>query len=391
MFVGLISCLLIIIYIYIGYPALISLWSKLCCKSEQDECVFSGCTVVIAAHNEATHAERKLHELLSGDNGRMVQRIVVISDCSDDGTTERIRSLNDPRIHLIEQDIRSGKSACLNIARQHIISDAVVMMDMRQRVPDGCIRALLERLGHEQVGVVSGELLFGQTDGASAAKQGMGVYWHYEKWIRRREAQTASVPGATGACYAIRHNLWKAIPASTLLDDVAIPMQAVMQGFRCVFEERAVVYDSPSQHSAQESVRKRRTLAGNVQLAILFPELLLPWRNPIWIQYVSHKIMRLTSPFVILTALILTISGLFRTTSGMESFFFKASGLGELVFLLCGLTGLYMEYQGRKNVPKIFAISWMFMMLNWITLLGVIDGLRGKHTATWNRAYTNQN
>jgi hypothetical protein len=42
------------------------------------------------------------------------------------------------------------------------------------------------------------------------------------------------------------------------------PMQAVMQGYRCVFEPAAIVYDTPSPE--KESSRKRRTFDGVAQL-----------------------------------------------------------------------------------------------------------------------------
>ena len=78
-------------------------------------------------------------------------------------------------------------------------------------------------------------------------------------------------------------------PLRFLLDDVAIPMQAIFQKTRCVFEAGAVAYDKPSTSAEKEGVRKRRTLAGNIQLLKLYPKILIPFRNPIWLQYMSHK------------------------------------------------------------------------------------------------------
>ena len=100
--------------------------------------------------------------------------------------------------------------------------------------------------------------------------------------IRKAESRFRSVPGATGAFYAIRRTLYKPVPANTILDDVMIPMQIIEQGYRCLLASRAYAYDMPSQSTSQEAIRKRRTIAGNYQLMLLRPAWLLPWNNPVW-------------------------------------------------------------------------------------------------------------
>ena len=113
---------------------------------------------------------------------------------------------------------------------------------------------MLANFADPAVGVVSGELVFRADSEGSTAAQGIGAYWRYEKSIRKAEARFRSIPGATGALYAIRKELFQPIPESTLLDDVVIPMQAVAEGCRCVFEQRAVAWDTPSQSLGRESI-----------------------------------------------------------------------------------------------------------------------------------------
>ena len=105
--------------------------------------------------------------------------------------------------------------------------------------------------------------------------------------------------GATGAMYAMRRSLWRPLPPDTILDDVLAPMRCVLAGFRVVFADRACAFDRTARDARTESLRKRRTLAGNYQLLWLEPSLLLPWRNPAWIQFVSHKVARLAVPFAL--------------------------------------------------------------------------------------------
>ena len=51
-----------------------------------------------------------------------------------------------------------------------------------------------------------------------------------------------------------------------------------------------------------EARRKRRTLAGNYQILALEPRLLLPFVNPVWLQFVSHKLGRLLVPYALVIA-----------------------------------------------------------------------------------------
>jgi hypothetical protein len=43
-----------------------------------------------------------------------------------------------------------------------------------------------------------------------------------------------------------------------------------------------------------------RTLTGVLQLCAWLPDVLVPWRNPIWLQFVFHKLLRLLTPYIAL-------------------------------------------------------------------------------------------
>ena len=76
-------------------------------------------------------------------------------------------------------------------------------------------------------------------------------------------------------------------------------MRAVLGGWRVVFEEQAIADDRTAPDAAAEARRKRRTLAGNYQILAQEPRLLVPFVNPVWLQYVSHKVGRLLVPWAL--------------------------------------------------------------------------------------------
>ena len=65
------------------------------------------------------------------------------------------------------------------------------------------------------------------------------------------------------AIYAIRKELFQPLPEETILDDVFIPLNVRMQGYRVIFDSKALAYDSTSKDISLEQKRKVRTLAGN--------------------------------------------------------------------------------------------------------------------------------
>jgi cellulose synthase/poly-beta-1,6-N-acetylglucosamine synthase-like glycosyltransferase len=114
------------------------------------------------------------------------------------------------------------------------------------------------------------------------------------------ESTIGSTLGATGAIYALRRSLYRPLPDHTILDDVLAPMRAVLQGYRVVFNERAIAFDRTAADARAEHRRKVRTSAGNFQILALEPRLLVPVANPVWLQYVSHKLGRLLVPYALL-------------------------------------------------------------------------------------------
>src|SRR5207248_2251639 len=130
-----------------------------------------------------------------------------------------------------------------------------------------------------EVGAVSGDL----TLTSAGVLGGVGLYWRFEKWLRKKESRLWAQVGVSGSISAVRRKLFRPIPRGTILDDVYWPMQVVLQGYRVVHDSEACAFDRLPPRPGDEFRRKVRTLAGNIQLLTLLPALLLPWRNPVWV------------------------------------------------------------------------------------------------------------
>ncbi len=363
-------------YIFAGYPLVVWWQSRSGWSTRVKQDVERPVSIVIVAHNEARTLPKKLRSLLASTRAEWIREILIGSDGSTDDTARVLAAIPDPRIKLFPFASRRGKPAVLNELVPLCQSEFVLLADARQEFAPDCLERLLENFTDPTVGVVSGELVLRATAGATTAAQGIGFYWKYEKFIRRCESLWRGVPGATGACYAIRKSLFRPIPEQTILDDVVIPMQAVARGYRCLFEPAAQVFDEPSSSSGQECVRKRRTIAGAAQLIRLFPEWLTPANNPLWFEYVSHKLLRLLAPLLLVLAL-----GTNLLLPGPPVYWFLLNV--QAVFYVSAAIGWLFQQRGRRSA--LFGPSLMFVTLNLTTALALWDAFRAKFHVTWQK------
>lgn len=363
-------------YIFVSYPLIVFALSRLRPLRTTKRPSVKPISVVIVAYNEATRLSKKIASVLASDDAHLIQEVLVASDGSTDDTAAMIAACHDPRVKLLAFSERRGKPSVLNDVVPRCLSEIVVLTDARQELDCRAIAELAANFADEQVGAVSGELVLRSEGDTTTASHGVGVYWRYEKFIRKCEGRFRSVPGATGALYALRRSLFRPIPAQTILDDVVIPMQVVAAGRRCLFEPAAIAFDQPSDSTAKETIRKRRTIAGAAQLLVNHPTWLLPWRNPIWFEFVSHKLLRLTSPLLLLLAAAANL----RLADHPA---YRVILTWHAAFYLSAFAGWLFQRAGRRSV--LFGAQLMFVTLNATTVAALWDALRGRFRATWQR------
>jgi cellulose synthase/poly-beta-1,6-N-acetylglucosamine synthase-like glycosyltransferase len=320
--------------------------------------------------NEAAALERKLKNLLSLDYPVGSSEIVVVSDGSNDATNTILDYFAaDGRIRILVNPASRGKAACLNDAVAAARGEIVLFTDARQQVESGALRLLVDAFADPEVGCASGELMLGDPV-AGEHIRGMGLYWRVEKSVRQMESASASVVGATGAIYAVRKSLIVPVPASTILDDVYIPMHVVRQGFRVVFIPEARAWDVADQGHEREFSRKVRTLSGNYQLLQLAPWLLSS-RNPIRFEFISHKLLRLLAPFLLVT--------MFVSSLVLPQMFFRAALLSQVVFYALGVLAILKLTRGPWT--RIADAARTFMVLNAAASVAFIKFILGREVA----------
>lgn len=253
-------------------------------------------TAVIATREAPTVILERVRDLRSAEYPQERLDVVVAVDATSPYAPAEYQSLLGRAARIIVGDAPGGKAAALNAGVRAATGDVLLFADSAQRFAPTVIPDLVASVGGDGVGAVTGVI-------APAADDPLlDRYWQYELDLRRRQSRVHSIICVSGAVYAMRRALWRPMPAGLICDDLFATTQVIMQGWRVAICERAIATDPREFTREQHFQRKVRTLTGLVQLCAWTPEMLLPWRNPIWFDLVIHKLTRVLLPYVALVA-----------------------------------------------------------------------------------------
>ena len=367
-------CVALTAYTYFLYPILLGCLSVCFGHRRTVEPMACSVTFLLPVHNEETNLARRLTELLAQIRTAQVSgEIIVISDGSTDNSVAVAQSFADQGVRVIAQPSKQGKAAALTASAAIATGDILVFADARQRWADDALARLLENFADPKVGAASGDLVLESAPGVLA---GVGLYWRFEKWMRKRESRLGSQVGVTGAISACRRQLFTPIPPGTLLDDVFWPMHVALHGFRVVHDERAIAYDRLPDNPRDEFRRKVRTLAGNFQLLGRLPiAAFVPVRNPVWWQWISHKLCRLAVPWALIGAF---VSNFFLTGDLLTIFLYV-----QCVGYALGLLGMIPAIGQRS---RLLSAGASFLVLNAAAWLAFWVWITGRAERSWHKA-----
>jgi cellulose synthase/poly-beta-1,6-N-acetylglucosamine synthase-like glycosyltransferase len=285
-----------ILLVWIIYPALIGYLaarrSRRLAACGATDAPHPSVSVIIATRDDAEAIRARVDDCLRAAHDLRRFEVIVAVDAQSRHTIAD-DLVSAPNVRIVRGDQPGGKAATLNAAVRAAQHDLLLFTDAHQRFEVGAVSCLATAFADDRVGAASGRLELSNC----ASRSPVGRYWSYERWLRRCEATVNSCVGATGAIWALRRSLWSPLPASLILDDVYAPMRVVLAGHRVVFVDDARATDLRDPDPALEYRRKVRTLTGVVQLCCWLPDLLIPSRNPIWLQFMFHKLLRFLTPY----------------------------------------------------------------------------------------------
>ncbi|MNX06102.1 Beta-monoglucosyldiacylglycerol synthase [compost metagenome] len=365
-------------YAYLGYGALAALLARVLGRPEPfaRPDAWPRVALVIAAYNEEEVILAKIanSEALDYPGDRL--EIVIVTDGSTDRTPDLAQGIEGVRVmHAPE---RRGKIHALNRVMATLSAEIVVFSDANAMLNPEALRRIVRHFQDPRVAGVAGEKrIKACADDVSA---GEGFYWRYESALKRWDSQISSVMGAAGELVAVRREAYTPVENDTLLEDFVMSMRLVAQGRRVVYEPEAFATEEASATIAEEFKRKARIVAGGWQAVFRLWPLLLPKRPLIWLQYVSHRVLRWVLVPVLLPVIFLSNLLLAWEVGAVYGWLLQL----QLVFYGAALLGWRLQARGIRT-PVLY-LPFYFAFLNAAALVGAYRFWTGAQSVTWEKA-----
>jgi cellulose synthase/poly-beta-1,6-N-acetylglucosamine synthase-like glycosyltransferase len=335
-------------------------------------------SLVIPAYNESAVIRRKIDNSLGIEYPPGRLEIIVASDGSDDGTNEIVEEYARRGVMLRRYSPRAGKISVLNRTIPEARGEIVVLCDANVMFHADALDRMVAHFADPRVGAVTGDVRIRSEDAPFG--EGEGLYYRYERFIQMQESVLGSTVTVDGGMYAIRKQLFRPLPADTILDDFVIGMNVALAGYRVIYDPSAVATENATTDVGQEFRRKVRIVAGGFRELLRGHGVPGPRHPQLFWSYLSHKLLRWLVPWCLLAILACSAALARREGPGSAA---AVLLLLQLMFYTCALIGT-----SRPNArwPAVIGVPFYFCMVNAAAWLGSIRGSLGIEQVTWRKA-----
>jgi len=372
---------LLLAWVYAGYPLVAALVARFRPFEPRPATAASRplVTVGIAAHDEASHLDARVANVL-GQSGAFELEVIVASDGSTDETSEVVRRLEaaDARVRLLDLE-RSGQTAAQAEIFRAARGEIVVLTDAETRFAEGCLDRLVAPFADPRVGCTTGRLEWRAAERTQTSRN-EGAYWRYEQVVRRVESRAGWLTAVTGAMLAVRRSSYRDVPAHASMDHL-LPLYVRDQGLTVVAVPDAVGEDRPISGLREQFRNRTRTATRGIRANLSMAGRLAPWRRPsaalaIW----SHKLLRWATPWLAGVAL---VGAAIEVAAGRTIYAVPLVVAGVLAALV--LAG-YAIRSRRGTPPRIAAFALSAAVVNLAFVVGWLNVARGRRIEAWDRA-----
>ncbi|MBK8313145.1 MAG: glycosyltransferase family 2 protein [Acidobacteria bacterium] len=363
-----------IIYVYIGYPLLAYVISKLIPWPIRQAKITPSVSVIIAAHNEEKDIAAKIENTLALDYPGERLEIIVASDCSSDRTDEIVRRYSRKRVILFRQNERFGKTMAQHKAVLVSSGDILVFSDATTMYQPNVIKKIVRNFADPTVGCVTGQLVYSDQV-SSAVGQGCRSYWNYEKFIKQCENGLGSLIGVSGCLYSVRRTA-QAKLAKDMIDDFVIATEIHLQGLRSVYEPEAISIEDTNNRSRDEFRMRVRIIEQTISALHRYQAILNPFKHGMFaFQMISHKVLRYTIPLWLILAIVSSAQ------LALSYSLFRFVLAAELAFILLALAGYLFERMNIKSGP--LSLPFYFALVNVASVAAFLKFIKGHNHVVW--------
>ena len=218
------------------------------------------CSVGITAHNEEANIGRLLEAMLDQHLHEAVitEIIVVASGCTDntEGIVKEFME-RDPRIQLLVQERREGKTSAVNLFLQYAKEDICVVESGDTLPREDSVENLVRMFKDPQVGMTGAQKV------AVNAPDHIVEYFSHLR-LKMEHALCLEIP-RLGELIAFR-KVFDRIPRDVAMDEAFVEALVIQRGMQVRYAPDAVVF-SMGPHTVGDFIRqRRRNYAGHLHL-----------------------------------------------------------------------------------------------------------------------------
>ena len=369
----------LIVYTYFGFPLLLILRGILLGRPIKEADYEPQVSIIIVAHNEVDTIGAKLENMISLNYPRHKFEIILASDGSNDGTDKVVKSYSDYGVNLLALP-RQGKIPALNAAVEQAKGEVLVFSDANSIYKPDALSTLLRPFADPKVGAVGGNQIYIKSNTTNMTGFGEGLYWNYDRFLKRMQSVSGNMTSATGAIHAIRRELFKPVPLS-VSDDLVISTRAISQGFRLSFAQDAIAYETIAPTEEAEFNRKVRIIVRALRAVWTVKELLNPFRYGFYsVQIFSHKLLRWSIGWLSIILFLTSIS-LYQ-----DGIFYQLFFGGQITFYMIAVVTLLFRKSSisQQKISKLLSIPFYFCLANAAASFAWLQLIRGKRVDVWN-------
>jgi cellulose synthase/poly-beta-1,6-N-acetylglucosamine synthase-like glycosyltransferase len=275
---------------------------------------------------------------------------------------------------------RAGKLAALNQAEQVATGEVLVFTDADSLFEAGTLRRLVSNFADEQVDAVAANVVrYVEEDGRPVAR-GEGLYWRYERLLKRLEDRVGSAVSASGHLYAVRRTAFTPSTEAAGTDDFLISSQVVKAGGRLAFDEDAVVLVESPDEGGTELRRKVRVMNRGLRSALALGDALLPTRTGLYaLEVIFHKLLRRLVAFFLVALLTASVVLALRSPG------WWALLAPQLAFYGLAAAGALLAHTRLGRLKPLW-IPYFFCLANGAAAVAVLSLAVGVRFTTWEPA-----
>jgi cellulose synthase/poly-beta-1,6-N-acetylglucosamine synthase-like glycosyltransferase len=368
------TCVAALAYVYVGYPLLVWMVSKMFPKLVNGGAIEPNVTVLITAFNEEGAIRHKIENTLAIDYPKDKLEVLVASDGSTDATDEIVRKYGSRGVKLLRVEGRQGKTATQNEAVAAATGEIILFSDATTDYRPDVFQKILPAFADESVGCVAGRLVYVDQDGSNVGK-GARNYWSYETFIKSAEAATCSLIGASGCLYAVRHSAYEPMYPEAC-SDFLICTNLYRRGLRSVFEPSAVCYEQTNRHARDEMKMRVRVISQTFTDLWRNRDMMNPLKSGFYaIELISHKLLRYAVPLLLV--------GLLASSVLLDplSPFYAIALVLQAGFYGMAVAAWLLERAGKRL--SLLAMPLYFVLANLASVIAFYKFIRGERYARW--------